>query len=111
MAPCGCGARGGRGESRAVQPAVGSGPERPTQWGRWACRGRARPAGHAAEGARARASACPVRAPRVADGAGAVGGEGCGGGAGDEGEAEGGVAWAVGEGGGGVGGGELEIGG
>ena len=53
-----------------------------------------------------------VRLVPVADGAGAVGGEGCvGGGAGNEGEAEGGVAWAVGEGGGGVGGGELEIGG
>ena len=53
-----------------------------------------------------------VRLVPVADGAGAVGGEGCvGGGAGHEGEAEGGVAWAVGEGGGGVGGGELEIGG
>ena len=68
MAPCGCGARGGRGGSRAVQPAVGSGPERPTQWGRWACRGRASPAGLAAEGARARASACPVRAPLRAEG-------------------------------------------
>ena len=68
MAPCGRGARGGRGGSRAVQPAVGSGLERPTQWGRWACRGRARPAGHAAEGARARASACPVRAPLRAEG-------------------------------------------
>ena len=53
-----------------------------------------------------------VRLVPVADGAGAVGGEGCvGGGAGYEGEAEGGVAWAVGEGGGDVGGGELEIGG
>ena len=53
-----------------------------------------------------------VRLVPVADGAGAVGGEGrVGGGAGDEGEAEGGVAWAVGEGGGGVGGAELEIGG
>ena len=42
-----------------------------------------------------------VRLVPVADGAGAVGGEGCvGGGAGHEGEAEGGVAWAVGEGGG-----------
>ena len=68
MAPCGCGARGGRGGSRAVQPAVGSGPERPTQWGRWACRGRASPAGLAAEGGRARASACPVRAPLRAEG-------------------------------------------
>ena len=53
-----------------------------------------------------------VRLVSVADGAGAVGGEGCvGGGAGYKGEAEGGVAWAVGEGGGGVGGGEREIGG
>ena len=53
-----------------------------------------------------------VRLVPVADGAGAVGGEGCvGGGPGHEGEAEGGVAWAVGEGGGGVGRGELEIGG
>ena len=53
-----------------------------------------------------------VRLVPVADGAGAVGGEGCvGGGAGHERKAEGGVAWAVGEGGGGVGGGELEIGG
>ena len=52
-----------------------------------------------------------VRLVPVADGAGAVGGEGCvGNGAGHEGEAEGGVAWAVGEGGRGVGGGELEIG-
>ena len=53
-----------------------------------------------------------VRPVPVADGACAVGGEGCvGGGAGHEGKAEGGVAWAVGEGGGGVGGGELKIGG
>ena len=53
-----------------------------------------------------------VRLFPIADGAGAVGGEGCvGGGAGHEGEAEGGVAWAVGEGGGAVGGGELKIGG
>ena len=29
-APCGCGARGGRGAVRAVQPAVGGGPESPT---------------------------------------------------------------------------------
>ena len=53
---------------RVVQPAVASGPERPTQWGRWACRGRASPAGQAARGACARASACPVRAPLRADG-------------------------------------------
>ena len=53
-----------------------------------------------------------VRLVPVADGAGAVGGEGgVGGGAGHEGEAEGGVAGAVGEGGGRVGGGELEVGG
>ena len=53
-----------------------------------------------------------VRLVPVADGAGAVGGEGgVGGGAGHEGKAEGRVARAVGEWGGGVGGGELEIGG
>ena len=53
-----------------------------------------------------------VRLVPVSEGAGAVGGEGCvGGGAGHQGKAEGGVAWAVGEGGGGVGGGELKIGG
>ena len=51
-----------------------------------------------------------VRLVPVADGAGAVGGEGCVGSCGGhEGGAEGGVAWAVGEGGGGVGGDELEI--
>ena len=37
-------------------------------WGRWACRGRAHPAGQAAGGACARASACPVRAPLRAEG-------------------------------------------
>ena len=53
-----------------------------------------------------------VRLVPVADGAGAVSGEGgVGGGAGHEGEAEGGVDWEVGEGGGCVGGGELEVGG
>ena len=57
-----------------------------------------------------------VRRVPVAEGAGAVGGEGCVvtcvcGGVGYEGEAQGGVARAVGEGGGCVGGGELEVGG
>ena len=56
------------GGARVVKPAVGSGPERPTQWGRWACRGRARPAGQAAGGACARASVSPMRAPLRAEG-------------------------------------------
>ena len=53
---------------RAVQPAVGSGPESPTQWGRWPCRGRARSAGQAVGDACARASACPMGAPLWAEG-------------------------------------------
>ena len=33
-APCGCGARGGRGAAQAERPVVGGGPESPTPWGR-----------------------------------------------------------------------------
>ena len=61
--PSGCGARGGRWEARVVQPAVGRGPNSPTLWSRRACRGRARRAGQATAGARARVSACLSGAP------------------------------------------------
>ena len=61
--PSGCGARGGHWEVRAAQPAVGRGPKSPTLWGRRACRGRARRAGRAAGGARARVPACLSGAP------------------------------------------------
>ena len=38
-APCGCGARGGRGAAQADQPVAGGGPKSPTPWGRRARRG------------------------------------------------------------------------
>ena len=61
--PSGCGGLGGRKEAWAAQPAVGRGSKGPTQWGPGACRGRARCAGQAAGGARARVSACLSGAP------------------------------------------------
>ena len=38
-APCGCGARGDRGAVQADRPEAGDGPECPTLWGRWSCKG------------------------------------------------------------------------
>ena len=67
-APCGCGARGGRGAVWADRPAAGGGPESPTPWGRRARRGHACRAGLAVGGACARASARPMRAPLRAAG-------------------------------------------
>ena len=67
-APCGCGARGGRGAVWADRPAAGGGPESPTPWGRRARRGHACRAGLAVGGACARASARPMRAPPRAAG-------------------------------------------
>ena len=61
--PSGCGARGGRWEVRAAQPAVSRGLKSPTLWGERACRGRVRRAGQAAGGARARVPACLSGAP------------------------------------------------
>ena len=52
----------------ADRPAAGGGPESPTPWGRRARWGHARRAGLAVGGARARASARPMRAPLRAAG-------------------------------------------
>ena len=67
-APCGCGARGGRGAARADRPVVGGGPESPTPWGGRARRGQARRVGLAVGGVCARAPARPMRAPLRAAG-------------------------------------------